>query len=163
MGAENGPDTLSKASPVPNHEAVTEIDQHQRKLEASGAAVETKPRRRRRTFSAAEKLRVVKKANACVASGERGALEKLLRKEGIYSSTLSAWRGQLGLLGAAGLEPGKAGRKPKLDAKDRQNVELAKRNAVLKRKLHIAEAIIALQKKAHELLGIALPTTDGES
>jgi transposase-like protein len=153
---------LPKASLVPDREAVTEVAQHQRKLEASGAAVETKPRRRR-TFSAAEKLRVVKKANACIASGERGALETLLRKEGIYSSTLSAWRGQLGLFGAAGLEPGKAGRKPKLDAKDRQNVELAKRNAVLERKLHIAEAIIALQKKAHELLGIALPETDGES
>jgi transposase-like protein len=154
---------LLKASLVPDPEAVTEIDQHQRKLGASGAAVETKPPRRRRTFGAAEKLRVVKKANACIASGKRGALETLLRKEGIYSSTLSAWRGQLGLFGAAGLEPGKAGRKPKLDAKDRQNVELAKRNAVLERKLHIAEVIIALQKKAHELLGIALPATDGES
>jgi transposase len=154
---------LPKASLVPDREAVTETDQHQRKLGASGAAVETKPRRGRRTFSAADKLRIVKKANACIASGERGALETLLRKEGVYSSRLSAWRAQLGLSGPAGLEPGKAGRKPKLDAKDRQNVELAKRNAVLERKLHIAEAIIALQKKAHELLGIALPATEGES
>jgi hypothetical protein len=34
---------------------------------------------------------------------------------------------------------------------------------VLERKLHIAEAIIALRKKAHELLGIALPVLDEES
>jgi transposase-like protein len=113
-------------------------------------------------FSAAEKLRIVKKADACLASGERGALEAMLREEGLYSSLLSTWRGQLGALGTAGLEPRKTGRKPKLDAKDRRNVELTKRNAVLERKLHIAEAIIGLQKKAHELLGIALPVLPDE-
>jgi hypothetical protein len=57
----------------------------------------------------------------------------------------------------------KWGASPRLDAKDRRNNELTKRNAVLERKLHIAEAIIALQKKAHEILGIALPVTDEES
>jgi hypothetical protein len=87
----------------------------------------------------------------------------MLRAEGLYSSLLSTWRGQFGALGAAGLESRKTGRKPKLDAKDRRNAELTKRNAVLERKLHIAEAIIALQKKAHEILGIALPVTDEES
>ena len=130
-------------------------------LGASGAAVETTPRPVRRVFSAAEKLRIVKKANACVASGVRGSLEEMLRKEGIYSSLLSTWRGQLGVAGASGLEPRKVGRKPKLDAKERLNAELVKRNAVLERKLHIAEAIIELQKKAHEILGIALPESDG--
>ena len=98
-------------------------------------------------FSAAEKLRIVKKADACLASGERGALEAMLREEGIYSSLLSTWRGQLDAQGTGGLEPRKVGRKPKLDPKDRRNAELLKRNAALERKLHIAEAIIALQKK----------------
>ncbi len=114
-------------------------------------------------FTAAEKLRIVKKADACQASGERGAIEAMLREEGLYSSALSTWRAQLSARGAGGLEPHKSGRKPKLDVKDRRNAELLKRNAVLERKLHIAEAIIALQKKAHEILGIALPETDGES
>ena len=114
-------------------------------------------------FTAAEKLRIVRKADACVASGERGAIQAMLREEGLYSSALSTWRAQLGARGVGGLEAGKVGRKPKLDAKDRRNAELVKRNAVLERKLHIAEAIIALQKKAHEILGIALPETDGES
>jgi len=104
----------------------------------------------------------VKKADACLASGERGALEAMLREEGLYSSLLSTWRGQLGAHGTGGLEPRKVGRKPKLDAKDRRNAELVKRNAVLERKLHIAEAIIGLQKKAHELLGIALPVLPDE-
>lgn len=113
-------------------------------------------------FSAADKLRIVKKADACIASGERGALEAMLREEGLYSSALSSWRGQLGRQGTAGLAPRKVGRKPKLDAKDRVNAQLLKRTAVLERELHIAKAIIELQKKAHEILGIALPVIDDE-
>jgi transposase len=150
-------------SQVPVREIEPEIEQRQRALGVSGATVETQPRRTRRVFTAAEKLRIVKKADACAASGERGAIEALLREEGLYSSALSTWRAQLSARGAGGLEPRKMGRKPKLDVKDRRNAELVKRNAVLERKLHIAEAIIALQKKAHEILGIALPTTDEES
>ncbi len=154
---------MPKPSQVPVREIEPEIEQRQRALGVSGAAVETQPGRRRRTFTAAEKLRIVKKADACLASGERGAVEAMLREEGLYSSALSTWRAQLGARGAGALEPRKVGRKPKLDAKDRRIVELVKRNAVLERKLHIGEAIIALQKKAHEILGIALPETDGES
>ena len=154
---------MLKTSPVPVREIRPEAGQRQQALGASGAAVETTPRRTRRTFSAADKLRIVRKADACIASGERGSLEAMLRQEGLYSSALSSWRGQLGARGATGLEPRQAGRKPKLDAKDRRNAELVKRNVGLERKLHIAEAIIALQKKAHEILGIALPETDGET
>jgi transposase len=87
----------------------------------------------------------------------------LLRKEGIYSSHLSSWRQQLGARGATGLAPQKPGRKPKLDEKDRQLLAMAKENAVLKRKLLIANGLVALQKKAHEILGIALPEFDEES
>jgi transposase-like protein len=49
----------------------------------------------RRRFTTAEKLRLVKAAEAAIASGERGALEALLRREGIYSSHLSTWRRQV--------------------------------------------------------------------
>jgi transposase len=154
---------LTKTSTVPVREIVPEAEQRQRTLGASGAAVETTPKRTRRVFSAADKLRLVKRADACIASGERGALEAMLRQEGLYSSALSAWRGQLGKQGAAGLEARKAGRKPKLDAKDRLNAALLKRTAVLERELHIAKAIIELQKKAHEILGIALPVIDDET
>jgi transposase len=108
-------------------------------------------------------LRLLKAADAALASGERGALEALLRKEGIYSSHLSSWRQQLGARGATGLAPQKPGRKPKLDEKDRQLLAMAKENAVLKRKLLIANGLVALQKKAHEILGIALPEFDEES
>lgn len=49
--------------------------------------------------SAAEKLRVVMRADACLASGQRGALEAMLREEGIYSSLFSTWRVQHGAVG----------------------------------------------------------------
>jgi transposase len=154
---------LPKPSQVPVREIEPEFEQQQRALGVSGAAVEIQPRRTRRVFTAAEKLRIVKKADACLASGERGAIEAMLREEGLYSSALSTWRAQFSARGTGGLEPRKSGRKPKLDAKDRRIAELVKRNAVLERKVHIGEAIIALQKKAHEILGIALPVIDGES
>jgi hypothetical protein len=38
-----------------------------------------------------------------------------------------------------------------------------KRNAVLERKLHIANVIISIQKKAHELLGLPLPEIDEDN
>lgn len=127
---------------------------------ASGAAVESKPAPgKRRTFTAAEKLRIVREAAAC---SERGGVEALLRREGIYSSHLAAWRKQLALHGSDGLVQRKPGRKPKLDAKDRRIAELEKRAAKLEAQLELAGKLIALQKKAAEILGIQL-ASDGES
>ncbi len=126
--------------------------------------MESRPPNKRRRFSASEKLRLLKaaEAEAAVASCERGALDALLRKEAIYSSKLSAWRQQLGARGTIGLVPQKPGRKPKLDEKDRQLLAMTKENAVLKRKLQIANGLVALQKKAHEILAIPLPEFDEE-
>lgn len=121
------------------------------------------PSKARRQFTASEKLRLVKAAEVALASGERGALEAMLREEGIYSSQLAAWRLQFGARGEAGLTSRKPGRKPKLSAKDRELLVVTKKNETLERKLRIANALIALQKKAHELLGLALPDPDEES
>ena len=130
---------------------------------SSAAPLETVAKRSRRVFSAADKLRIVREADACLVSGERGALGAMLRREGIYSSLLGAWRVQLGAHSAAGLVAKKPGRKPKLTEAERVNVALVKRNAELERKLHIANVLIALQKKAHEVLGLALPEFDSGS
>jgi transposase-like protein len=143
--------------------SAAQSDDKQRELGESGASVESVPRKTRRRFAASEKLRLLKAADAAIASGVRGALEEMLRKEGIYSSHLSAWRQQFGARGAAGLSPQKPGRKAKLDDKDRRLLALEKENAKLKRKLRVADAVIGLQKKAHEVLGIALPEIDEES
>jgi transposase-like protein len=138
-------------------------EREQERALGAGVSLETVPKRRRRVFSAADKLRIVREADRCLASGKRGALEAMLRREGIYSSLLSSWRTQLGAEGAGGLAPKKPGRKPMLTEAERRNVELTKRNEVLERKLRVANALIALQKKAHELLGLALPENDGET
>jgi transposase len=117
----------------------------------------------RRQFAASEKLRLVKAADVALASGERGALEALLRKEAIYSSQLATWREQLGTNGEAGLTSRKPGRKPKLGATDRALLAATKQNETLHRKLRIANALIDLQKKAHELLGLTLPELPEEN
>ena len=54
---------------------------------ASDPEVTAKATRRR--FTAAYKLSVIEKADACETPGEIG---RLLRREGLYSSHLSAWR-----------------------------------------------------------------------
>ena len=152
---------MPKPSRIPSHEASPESERRQ--APASSGTLETVPKRARRVFSAGDKLRIVKEADACLTSGKRGDLEALLRREGIYSSLLSSWRMQLGAHGAAGLTAKRPGRKPRLTEAERRDVELTKRNAELERKLHIANVLIALQKKAHEVLGIALPESDGET
>ena len=112
---------------------------------------------KRRVFLAAEKLRIVRAAEACT---ERGSIEALLRREGIYSSLLAAWRKQLGLHGTAGLAGRKPGRKAKLDANDRRIAELEKRTAKLEAKLVLAGKLLDLQKKAASILGIDLASDE---
>jgi transposase len=126
------------------------------------ASGETVAKRSRRSFGAAQKLRLVEEANACIAQGERGKLGAMLRREGLYASHISSWRAELGAHGAAGLTGKKPGRKPKLTDADRANAAQTKRINELERKLRIANALIELQKKAHELLGLALPESDDE-
>lgn len=126
--------------------------------DASGADVEVKPKPgSRRSFTAGEKLRIVRAAAACT---KRGDIEALLRREGIYSSLLSAWRKELGVYGSEALAGRRRGRKPKQDAKDRRIAELEKRAARLEAKLSLAEKLIELQKKVSAILGINLATDD---
>jgi transposase len=108
---------------------------------------------KRRSFSAAEKLRILREAAACT---ERGGVAALLRREGIYSSHLHAWRAQLALHGTEALGGRKRGRPPKYDAKDRRIAELEKRAARLEAKLSLAEKLLDLQKKVSVILGIDL-------
>ena len=123
----------------------------------STSTLETVAPRARRHFSPAEKLRVVKAADAALASGKRGALQAMLRAEGLYSTQLAEWRQQLGANGIAGLASRKPGRVPKLDVKDKQLLGAKKDIEALEKKLRVANALIALQKKAHELLALTQP------
>ena len=62
----------------------------------------------RRRFSAAYKRRVVREADRCTKPGELGAL---LRREGLYSSSLRTWRRQHDAGELAGMGSAKRGRK----------------------------------------------------
>lgn len=112
--------------------------------------------RQKRHFSAADKARILAEASRC----ERGQLGELLRREGLYSSHLTNWRAQLKQKGEQGLEPRKPGRAPSRDAKDRRIEQLEKQTARLEKELRISKALIEMQKKAHEILGIALPRVE---
>lgn len=123
----------------------------------AGSAAEVRPPpKKRRVFTAAEKLRIVREAEAC-GPGEVGAL---MRREGIYSSHLSTWRKALGVHGTAGLGQVKRGRKAKYDAKDRRIQELEKQLRAAEKELAIRQALLELQKKVSALLGITLPTPE---
>jgi transposase len=111
---------------------------------------------RRRQFSSSERQRILAAAERCSKAGEIGAL---LRREGIYSSQLAAWRKRRVASEPAALAPLKRGRKadPAL-AEARRVAELTREIEGLRRKLAQAHTIIDVQKKLCTLLG--LPTAE---
>ena len=112
----------------------------------------------RRQFSAKEKSRIVKEAAACSKPGEIGAL---LRREGIYSSHLSTWRRAAEKSTLKALGPKKRGPAPQVaDQRNRKLVEAMRETARWRKRAERAEAIVGLQKKVSEILGIYLPDTE---
>ncbi len=119
---------------------------------ASGSDTEVVARARRRTFTNADKRRILKAADLCIQPGEVGAL---MRREGVYSSSLSTWRRQREAADLAALAPHKRGPKAnpaRIEAhilaqvtreRDRLRVELDK-----------AHLVIEVQKKVTALLDL---------
>ena len=121
---------------------------------ATTPEIEVDPKAHRRQFSAKYKLDILKRADACTATGSLGAL---LRSEGLYSSHLSTWRKQRDAGEIAGLAPRKRGRKRvEVDARDRKLAEQAREIAKLIARAERAEALVDLQKKVAALLGTPL-------
>ena len=115
----------------------------------------------RRSFTNAEKRRIIAKADACTQSGEIGAL---LRQEGIYSSSLSNWRAKrdAGELGGVALPK----RGPKVNlalAETRRFEQLTRENKRLQSQLDKAMLVIDVQKKVSILLGLSLPANPLEN
>ena len=107
---------------------------------------------KRRQFTAEYRLRVLEEADRCTQPGEVG---RLLRREGLYSSHLTAWRkarrkGSLRELAAKKRGAKPAERNP-LDAKVRA---LEAQVARLEHELHTAHTILDVQGKVAGLLGI---------
>jgi transposase len=105
-------------------------------------------RPKRRRFSAEYKLRVLRQAEACSRPGEIGAL---LRREGLYTSHLTAWRKQrdAGALEALGRP---RGRKP-ADARDARIAALERRAERAEAELGKARRVIEVQGNVSALLG----------
>lgn len=116
--------------------------------------VEVVAKATRRRFSAEYKLKILRDADACKKPGDIGAL---LRREGLYCSNVKTWRKQRRTGELVGLAQKKRGPAPK--AKN----PLAAKMAALEREVarqkaraERAEALVDLQKKVSEILGIEL-------
>jgi len=108
----------------------------------------------RRRFTAAYKLKVLDEAAGCRAPGELGAL---LRREGLYSSHLAAWRAarRRGELAGLAVRRGPPRRAPNPLAA--RVTQLERQLAAATKRAERAEAIVAVQKKVAALLGDPLP------
>jgi len=108
--------------------------------------MEVVARTQRRQFSAADKQRILDAADLCILPGEIGAL---LRREGVYSSSLSSWRHQRKANDLAALQAKKRGPKPDLQRADTQTIaQLRSDNAGLLSRLEKALLIIDFKKKS---------------
>jgi len=112
---------------------------------------------KRRRFTAEYKHRIVSEAEQARGSGSMGAL---LRREGLYSSTLTAWRRERASVVRQALTPQKRGPKSKRDPVQEEVQKLQKENARLTEELRKAAIVIDVQKKLGTLLGWPLPTEE---
>lgn len=115
------------------------------------AGSEVVPHARRRQFSNADKRRILDAADRCTRPGEIGAL---MRREGVYSSSLSTWRRQREATELVALAPQKRGPKiPANRADTLQIAQLTRERDGLRRELDKAMLVIEVQKKLATLLG----------
>jgi transposase-like protein len=110
----------------------------------------------RRRFTAAYKLKVLQEADRSTKSGELGAL---LRREGLYSSHLAAWRAARRRGALAGLARRRGPTPTVPDPHIARIATLERHLAVAVQRADRAEAIVEVQKKVAALLGAPLPPT----
>jgi transposase-like protein len=130
-------------------------------VKGAGREVEVLAKAERRRFTMEYKRRVLQEADGCTKSGELGAL---LRREGLYSSHLAAWRSARARGELSGLSPKKRGPKGKSPHPDAKRIlQLERENRRLRARAERAEALIEVQKKVAALLGNELPPSSEES
>ena len=146
-GAPQGARRANEAAPVSANQAPL-----------LGTDSEVVAHARRRNFSPAQKRRILEQADRCTEPGEIGAL---MRREGIYSSSLSTWRRQREAADLAALAPQKRG--PKTDPHRAETVHIAaltRELDSLKSRLQKALLVIDVQKKLAALLGNPTDSTE---
>ena len=129
------------------HSSAVVLDDRQRGVEVMAKAT-------RRRFTAEYKLRVLREADAC---REPGAIGAVLRREGLYTSHLCLWRKQRRARELMGLTPARRGPVPKATNPLAATVAALEKEARwLTARAERAEALVELQKKVSEILGVAL-------
>lgn len=144
---------------MPDQEAVLAPNNGTARSETPAGPVSTQapdpevaPVAQRRFFTRTYKLRILQQADSLTQLGEIGAL---LRAEGLYSSHLVTWRRQResGELGVK--KRGKKAAHPE----SRELVRLRADKERLQEELEKARAIIEVQKKLSDLLGLSGQTS----
>ena len=97
----------------------------------------------RRVYTAEYKRRILAQADAAT---EKGDIAKLLRREGLYGSTLASWRRERESALAKAFTQ-KRGPKPKSNPLASEDERLRQQNQHLEEALRKAESIIEMQKK----------------
>lgn len=112
--------------------------------------VEVVAKAQRRRFTAAYKRRILDEAERCTQPGAVGAL---LRREGLYSSHLTAWRAARARGELAGEGTRRRGPKAKGGHPEAKRIlKLERENRRLRARAERAEALVEVQKKLSALL-----------
>ena len=123
--------------------------------------VEVLARAERRRFTLEYKRRILREAEACTRPNELGAL---LRREGLYSSHLAAWRQAHARHELNGSTPKRRGPKAGMAHPDtKKYLALERELRRMRARAERAEALVELQKKVAALLGNELPSSNEES
>ena len=123
----------------------------------SSEDVEVSAKPQRRIFTAEEKKRILEETDRALANG--GGVGTILRREGIYSSTLHGWRKERDKAVSKAFSQ-KRGPQPQRNPLAAENEKLRRQNQRLQEELEKAHIIIDVQKKVAQLLGH--PITDTE-
>jgi transposase len=125
---------------------------------ASSADPEVPAKPQRRRFSAEDKKRILEEADTTTG---RGAIGALLRREGIYSSTLYGWRKERDAAVRHAFSQ-KRGPQAKGNPLAGENEKLRRQNQRLQEELDKAHIMIDVQKKVARLLGHPITETRSE-
>jgi transposase len=119
---------------------------------SSSADPEVPEKAQRRKFSAEDKRRILDEVDRAAGHGGIGAV---LRREGIYSSTLYSWRKERDAAVQKAFSQ-KRGPQPKRNPLAGENEKLRRQNRKLQEDLEKAHIVIDVQKKVAKLLGYPL-------
>jgi transposase len=117
--------------------------------------VQVSARATRRRFPADYKRRIIKEADTCTQPGEIG---QLLRREGLYASTLASFRKQLAEGKLVDKDPKRL--KQQRNQRAAERMRQSRRLAQLEAENKKLKVLLELQKKVAALMDLSLTETD---